>query len=92
MELAKKTTILFPPDLYQQLAALARDRRSSVGELVRSACRAQYGLADRLERLSAVAELAGLALPVGSVQQMERESVPKSETDSVIFVDSNVLP
>ncbi len=79
MELVKKTTILFPPDLYQQLATLARDRRSSVGELVRTACRAQYGLANRQERLSAVAELAGMALPVGSARQMERESVPKAE-------------
>jgi hypothetical protein len=79
MELVKKTTILFPPDLYQQLATLARDRRSSVGELVRTACRAQYGLANRQERLSAVAELAGMALPVGSVRQMEKESVPKAE-------------
>jgi hypothetical protein len=82
MELIKKTTILFPPDLYQQLAALARDRRSSVGELVRTACRAQYGLANQRERLSAVAELAGMALPVGSVRQMERESVPKAESIS----------
>jgi len=79
MELAKKTTILFPPDLYQQLATLARDRHSSVAELVRTACRAQYGLANQQERLSAVAELAGMALPVGSVRQMERESVPKAE-------------
>jgi hypothetical protein len=79
MELVKKTTILFPPDLYQQLATLARDRHSSVGELVRTACRAQYGLANQRERLSAVAELASMALPVGSVRQMERESVPKAE-------------
>jgi hypothetical protein len=72
MEIAKKTTILFPPDLSQHLAALARDRHSSVTELVRSACLAQYRLTDRRKPLSAVAELAGMAIPVDPVRQMER--------------------
>jgi hypothetical protein len=52
---------------------------SSVGELVRAACRVQYGFVNQRERLSAVAELAGLSLPVGSVTLMERESVPDLE-------------
>jgi len=60
MELTKKTTILFPPDLYEQLAALALKQKSSVGELVRDACRLQYGRAGRAERLDAVAALSAL--------------------------------
>jgi len=40
--LTKKTTILFSPDLYDRLARLAKQRRTSVGELVREACRAQF--------------------------------------------------
>lgn len=76
MELTKKTTILFPPDLYQRLASLADQRHSSVGELVREACRAQYSLTSRADRLALVDRLGALSLPVGTVEEMERESVP----------------
>lgn len=79
MELIKKTTILFPPDLYDQLARLARQKNTSVGELVRSACRAQYTLTTKEIRLAAVNELAALSLPSGSPEEMERESVPVPE-------------
>lgn len=76
MELTKKTTILFPPDLFDQLTVLAAKQKSSVGELVREACRRQYGRAMREERLAAVAALSSLDLPVGSPDEMERESTP----------------
>jgi hypothetical protein len=76
MELTKKTTILFPPDLYNRLAQLARQRDSSVGELVREACRAQYPLSTASERLALVEQLASFSLPVGTPEEMERESVP----------------
>jgi hypothetical protein len=79
MELSKKTTILFPPDLHKRLARLAAREGTSIGELVRSAVRRQYGLFPGEERLAAVDELAGLALPVGSPQEMENESVPAPE-------------
>ena len=75
MELTKKTTILFPPDLYQRLASLADQRHSSVGELVREACRVQYSLTSRADRLALVDRLGALSLPVGTVEEMERESV-----------------
>ena len=38
MELSKKTTILFPPDLHRRLAQLAAQRGTSLGTLVRRAC------------------------------------------------------
>lgn len=79
MDLIKKTTILFPPDLYEQLARLARQRETSVGELVRTACRTQYRIASRETRLAAVRELAGMSLPAGSPEEMEAESVPSVE-------------
>jgi hypothetical protein len=76
MELTCRTTILLPPDLHAQLTELARDRKISMGELIRSACRKQYGAAPREDRLEAVRELCRLGLPVGSVARMKRESVP----------------
>ena len=77
--LTKKTTILFSPGMYNRLTRIAEQRHSSVGELVREACRAQYGLSTRAERLAIVDELACLSLPVGSPEEMERESVPAVE-------------
>jgi len=81
MELTKKTTILFPPDLYSRLARLAEQEGTSVGDLVRSACVQQYGLRPAAERLAAARELASLRLPVGTPQEMERESAPPVEAE-----------
>jgi hypothetical protein len=76
MDPIKRTTILFPPGLYDQLARLAKQRHSSVGELVREACQSQYFFSDSKERTVAVDRLPALNLPVGAPRQMKRESVP----------------
>lgn len=76
MELSKKTTLLFPPDLYAQLARLARQRRVSVGELVRTACEAHYGIVSEESRVHAVHELEAMSLPVADPELMKKESVP----------------
>jgi hypothetical protein len=81
MELTKKTTILFPEDLYRRLVQLAHRRGVSMGELVRSACVRQYGLVSAEDRRQAVAELAELALPVGTAEEMAIESVPEPMSD-----------
>ncbi len=73
--MAVKKTISFPVDLHEKLAALATRRASSFGELVVDACRQQYFGYIREDRLAAVAEMARLSLPVGSPEEMERESV-----------------
>jgi len=73
--LTKKATILFPPGLYGRLASLAEQRHSSVGELVREACLSQYTVASLEDRLSLVDRLGALQLPVGTHEEMERESV-----------------
>jgi hypothetical protein len=79
MELSKKTTILFPPDLHDRLVKLASERGVSLGCLVREACVAQYGHVSSEERLAAAEELSSLSLPVGEVHEMKRESVPEPE-------------
>lgn len=42
-ELTKKTTILFSLEQYDYLRRLAKRRQTSVGDLVRTACKEQYG-------------------------------------------------
>ena len=79
MELTKKTTILFPPELHEHLARKAAREGTSLGELVRRACRAEYGFAPREERRRALEELLALELPVDEPQSMKRESVPAPE-------------
>ncbi len=79
MELTKKTTILFPPDLHEHLVQVARREGTSLGKLVRLACEERYGLVSREERLRAVAQLTRLKLPVGGVPEMKRQSVPEPE-------------
>lgn len=79
MELTKKTTILFSPALFDYLTTLAKQRRVSVAELVRSACEAQYGFVDPIERLEAVEQLGALGLPVASPSKLKQQSVPTAE-------------
>jgi predicted DNA-binding protein len=79
MELSRKTTILFPPELHERLARLAARRGTSLGGLVREACQAYYGLVPREERITAVEELAALSLPVAEPAVLERESVPRPD-------------
>jgi hypothetical protein len=79
MELTKKTTILFSPELHERLVRLAEHRGTSLGDLVRRACEIQYGILPVKVRRAAVRELASLSLPVGDPGAMKRESVPRPE-------------
>jgi hypothetical protein len=79
MELSKKTTILFPQGLHDRLSRLAGQKGVSIGELVRTACRQQYGIVSRRDRIDAVRELGKLALPVADTRRMKEESVPGPE-------------
>jgi predicted DNA-binding protein len=79
MELSKKTTILFPPELHERLSQLAAQKGVSLGELVRSACEAQYGILSREDQIEAVRSLAAMQLPVGEPEAMKQELVPQPE-------------
>lgn len=76
MELSKKTTILLSPDLHTRLARLAEQLGLSMGELIRTACERQYGIASQEDRLEAVRALARLSLPVAAPRTMKRQAVP----------------
>jgi len=76
MELSKKTTILFSPETHRRLSELASRRGMSLGGLVREACLQVYGIVDSEARVTAVDALFALELPIDSVEQMKRESVP----------------
>jgi hypothetical protein len=79
MELTKKTTILFPPELHSHLAQVAQRQGVSLGQLVRSACERAYGRVSTEDRLKALAELVAMDLPVGTPAEMEAESIPAPE-------------
>lgn len=80
MELTKKTTILFSEEGHRQLAAVAAQRGTSMGALIREACALVYGITEAEERVSAASALAALSLPVGTPAAMKRESVPSIGT------------
>lgn len=75
MELSHKTTILLSELLHKRLSELARLRKTSMGELVRLACEAQYGAGGSADRVQAVRALSALALPVAEPADMKRESL-----------------
>ena len=77
MELTKKTTVLFPPDLHKRLMKLASQKGVSMGQLIRSACEQQYWMVSRDDRISAARTLSALSLPVASPRKMKLESTPR---------------
>lgn len=72
-ELTKKTTILFPPELYTHLEKVARQQGRSVGELVREATEIQYGKGGVAQRLRGVEELAHLRASTGEPHELEEQ-------------------
>lgn len=72
-ELTKKTTILFPPDLYEQLEKVAKQHGRSVGDLVRDAAEIQYGKGGLAQRLRAVDELARIQASTGEPHELEEQ-------------------
>lgn len=79
MELTKKTTILLSPALHTRLMELSSARGVSMGELIRQACEQTYGDQALERRREAFRRLTSLNLPVGTVEEMERQSVPAPE-------------
>ena len=72
-EMTKKTTILFPPKLYEELERVAKEQGRSVGELVRDATEIQYGVGGVAARLRAVEVMSKLETPVGEPEEIEKD-------------------
>ena len=75
MELSKKTTILLSPELHLRLSRIAVSRKTSLGNLVRTACEREYGGVSTEEKLAALRRMVAMNLPVGTVRQMKLESI-----------------
>ena len=76
MDLIKKTTILFPESLHKRLTQVAKQNKTSLGNLVRTACEKQYGLASQSEVEHALDDLAALSLPIGDMPELKRQLNP----------------
>ncbi len=72
-ERMRRTQILFSDNDYRRLQRVARERRCSVGRLVREAVAKEYLEEPRQERVAAAARLVAMGLPVGDWPEMERE-------------------
>jgi len=71
----KRLQILLPPHMWDRLRVLARERRTSVAELIRDAVERVYFPDQSLAPLDAVRRLGAMNLPVADWEQMEAESV-----------------
>jgi len=72
----RRLQVLFPSALADRLQVLARERRTSIADLIRTAVEQVY-FPDRpvaVTPLDAVQKLAAMDLPVADWQQMETES------------------
>jgi hypothetical protein len=72
-EMTKKTTILFPPKLYEDLERVAKEQGRSVGELVRDATEIQYGVGGVAARLRAVELMSKLETPIAEPEELEEQ-------------------
>lgn len=80
MERSKAVTILFSPEAHQRWTRLAERRGTSLGELVRGACVAPYGLVGTDARLVAAVARSARSLPVGTPHAMKPAAVPPTDT------------
>lgn len=74
MPLSKRTTILFPPEVWDELGRVAKEKGTSVAHLVREAAVQRYLAPNKATRKAAVEALAAMRLPVSSWSQMEAET------------------
>jgi hypothetical protein len=72
MAATRRAQILMEPEEYRRLEEIARERRVSVAELIRSAVRERY-LVRRETPSKAVAGILDMEVELGGWEQVERE-------------------
>jgi len=73
MGATRRTQILMNPDEYRRLRDLARRKRVSVGELVRTAVRTTYFEPQSADKKAALEEILRMNLPVISWRRAKKE-------------------
>ena len=69
----KRVEILFDPDQYARLEYIARERRESVGALIREAVRKEYLGPTKEEKLAAVRWMAEQNVDLGSWEELKED-------------------
>jgi hypothetical protein len=73
MPATRRTQILMDPDEFRRLRAVARQRKTSVAQLIREAVRAAYLSPSQAERKSAVEAIVRMKLPGMNWEKVRRE-------------------
>ena len=72
-QLSKKTTILFPPDLFAALEKIAKEKKTSVGDLVRTAVKEQYQINSKASKMAIFDKMMKAEFPVWEWQEIEKD-------------------
>ena len=78
MTLAKRAQVLLDEEQYKKLEQLARQKKVSVGALIREAIEKVYHLGKK-DRIQAVRKIAAMNLPVDEWEKMEKEIIEGAE-------------
>ncbi|MBZ5543407.1 MAG: ribbon-helix-helix protein, CopG family [Acidobacteriia bacterium] len=73
MRATRRTQLLMDPDEYRRLRELARGKKTSVGELIRTAVRATYLEPQKPDRRPIVEAILQMNLPALSWRRARRE-------------------
>ena len=73
MPATRRTQLLMDPDEFRRLRTLARQKKTSVAELIRDAVRATYLNPPREERTSIVEAIVRMKLPGMSWKKVRKE-------------------
>jgi len=90
--LTKRVEVLFGPDEYTDLEAIARKRRESVGSLIRKATRQVYLDKEHQRRREAIERLLSEQFDFGDWGDIKEELEEERYKQIMKSVDENVLP
>lgn len=74
MKLTKRSQVLLEEEQYKKLEKLAKQKKVSVGALIRAAIEKVYHLGKK-DRIQAVQKIAAMDLPVDDWEKIEKEII-----------------